>query len=212
MLESSCSDTDPDQFKQAVFRVTALIVTSEGPGRRLLHSVCWAPVRHFTEASLEASVACWEWLLAARPDLSGQFMQEMAAAWQMTVDLRLGMFAEDPEERSPLVHAEGDVIAPCPPFVVPHNIWTKFLSERVEVARYCSRDQVEVLASLLHRCLGLRVGARSPAISRHPAAIGPRFRLLSVGMALLQGDLLPNALAKSVLREKIYATALDYFR
>ena len=37
-------------------------------------------------------------------------------------------------------------------------------------------------------------------------------RLLSIGMSLLQGDLLPNTLAKSVLREKIYGTALDFFR
>ena len=52
-------------------------------------------------------------------------MQEMSAAWQMTVDMKLGMFAEDTEEQSPLVHVEGDAITPNPPFVMPHNIWTK---------------------------------------------------------------------------------------
>ena len=33
-------------------------------------------------------------------------MQEMSAAWQMTVDMKLGLFTEEPEEKSPLVHTE----------------------------------------------------------------------------------------------------------
>ena len=52
-------------------------------------------------------------------------MQEMSAAWQMTVDMKLGLFSEEIEEKSPLVHTEGDVPTPNTPYVVPHNIWTK---------------------------------------------------------------------------------------
>ena len=33
-----------------------------------------------------------------------------------------------------------------------------------------------------------------------------------MGMSLLQGDVMPNTAAKSVLRERIYSTTLDYFR
>ena len=38
------------------------------------------------------------------------------------------------------------------------------------------------------------------------------YRLLIMGMSLLQGDVMPNTAAKSVLRERIYSTTLDYFR
>ncbi len=36
-------------------------------------------------------------------------------------------------------------------------------------------------------------------------------RLLSIGLSLLQGDILANTMCKSVLRERVYAATLDYF-
>lgn len=63
---------DAENFKRAMFRVTALLVSSRHSDRKLLNALCMAPVRHFTESTMEAAVACWEWLLAARPDLSAQ--------------------------------------------------------------------------------------------------------------------------------------------
>ena len=55
-----------------MYRITALLVTTKGSDRRLLHCLCMAPVQHFNESAMEAAVACWEWLLAARQDLSAQ--------------------------------------------------------------------------------------------------------------------------------------------
>ena len=52
-------------------------------------------------------------------------MQEMSSAWQMTVDIKLGLFAEDKMQESPLIIKEGETRKPNPPFVLPHNMWTK---------------------------------------------------------------------------------------
>ena len=51
----------------------------------------------------------------------------MAAAWQMTVDMRLGLFQADSEEGNPLAVEEGKILAPNPPFIAPHNVWTKVM-------------------------------------------------------------------------------------
>ena len=53
-----------------------------------------------------------------------QFMQELSAAWQMTVDSRLGLFAPDKEQTSPLVYSQIDSLRPTPPSVLPHLLWT----------------------------------------------------------------------------------------
>ncbi|KAK3083088.1 hypothetical protein FSP39_013642 [Pinctada imbricata] len=208
---SKGDNLDIEDLVQAMFRVCAFLVSINAINKPLLHALCWAPVRHFAVRSMEAGVACWEWLLAARPDLSLEFLCEMSAAWQNTVDRRLGIFAEDVRKPDPLAKAEGEILSTDPPFSKPHHIWTQFLAERVEIARYSSEDQVSILCSLLHRSLSISVGKIPPPMSRHPQALGPRLRLLCMGLSLLQGDFLINTISKSVLRERVYAAALDFF-
>ncbi|XP_056020742.1 phosphatidylinositol 4-kinase alpha-like isoform X2 [Ostrea edulis] len=210
-LEASLKSKEDEKIIPSMFRVCAFLVSLPDINKQLLHSMCWAPVRNFSNRTMEAGVACWEWLLAARPDSSIEFLCEMAAAWQLTVDSKMGIFEEDRKKPDPLAKAENEVLSPDPPFAKPHHIWTKFLLERVEVARYSNEDQVNILSSLLSKSLSISVGRRPPPISRHPEAIGPRLRLLSMGLQLLQGSFLPNTTSKSVLRERIYAAALDYF-
>ncbi|XP_071790519.1 phosphatidylinositol 4-kinase alpha-like [Asterias amurensis] len=211
-LTKACQTGKEEALTNGIFRVCALLIYSEGLDRHLLHNLCWAPVRVFTAQSMEIAVACWEWLLAARPDLEMHFMREMAAAWQMTVERRMGMFSPDPDQPSPLAAASGeDIPLPNPPNTAPHDIWTLFLAQRLESVKYSRIGLVEIFTTMVHRSLSMRVGSKHSALCRHIAAIGPRFRLLSIGLSLLQGDTLANGTAKNVLRERIYAAVFDYF-
>lgn len=47
--------------------------------------MAWSQVELFTEAAMTTAVECWQWLVTARPDLELQFLQEMFAAWQVSV-------------------------------------------------------------------------------------------------------------------------------
>lgn len=162
-----------------------------GIHRRLLYTVAWSQVELFTEESLTTAVDCWQWILTARPDLKLRFLQEMLAAWQYTVDKRMGVFSPELEDVSPLAVYEGCKLGPNPPYVKPHEIWVGFLVELIETGKYCCQETVEMIALLLHRSLPISVG-QNDGLNRHVVAVGVRFKLLSCGLLLLQGDILPK--------------------
>jgi len=206
-----------EKFHDSIWKITGLIVALESDKslvvpRRLWFTIASAPVKLFRADVMTDIVECWHWLLSACPVQELVFLQEMVTAWHYTRSAKLGLFAPDSTEQGdPLAPTEDMTLKPCPPVTEPHDIWIKFLHERIEVAKYCSQDQIEMYCDLLQRTLEIQVGQPVAAMSRHVSAAGTRFRLLNCGMSLLQGDVLPKSLAKHVLRQRIYSCSLDFF-
>ncbi|KAL1122935.1 hypothetical protein AAG570_003260 [Ranatra chinensis] len=208
---TACRLKDNAMHHDTLWRATAMLATATDTPRKLLHIVAWSQVELFTAEAMTTAVQCWQWLITSRPSIELLWLEDMLTAWQYTVDKKLGLFSEETEEVSPLAAYEGCTLEPNPPFVRPHDIWIQFLYELIETAKYSSQEKVEMLVILLHRSLPMVVGGSEAHINRHIAAAAPRFRLLSCALSLLQSDVLPRSLSKNVLRERVYATCLDYF-
>ena len=183
---TSMEETDPkmpralEKFHDSIWKITGLIVSMNSDQklrvpRRLWFTIASAPVKLFRADAMADIVECWHWLLSACPDQELVFLQEMIAAWHFTRASRLGLFSPDPEDLgNPLAPSEDMVLKPRPPVTEPHDIWIKFLYERIDVAKYCSQDQIEMFSDLLQRTLEIQVGSRVASMSRHASAAGTR--------------------------------------
>ncbi len=88
----------------------------------------------------------------------------MTAAWQFAFERRMGLFSTEKDEEAsvsssstdttgscssnPLAVSEDSVLRPVAPTVEPHDLWIRFLIERIEIAKHCSQDQVELFAQV----------------------------------------------------------------
>eukprot|EP00095_Tigriopus_kingsejongensis_P007429 maker-scaffold443_size169656-snap-gene-0.12 protein:Tk07429 transcript:maker-scaffold443_size169656-snap-gene-0.12-mRNA-1 annotation:"phosphatidylinositol 4-kinase alpha isoform x1" len=200
------------KFHDALWKITSsLILLKPAIDDKLMFALTRSPLKVFHSATMKVIVECWNWLLSARPDIEMKFLQEMIFAWHSSQTM--GLFKKDEVKFSPLAPDEDMKVNlhPNTPDIEPHDIWIRFIQERIEVAKYCSQEQIIMFTHMLQRTLDISVGKEKMAMSRHIAAAGTRFRLLSCGMSLLQGDVLPKSIAKNVLRQRIYSASLDYF-
>ena len=101
-----------------------------------------------------------------------------------------------------------------PPNINAHRVWIKYFQERLDIAKYKSDFELELFFNLMHKTLSFSTDRiEDSCLNRHVSCVGLRFRFLVMAISLVQSSnsLIPNTIAKWVLRERIYYAAFNYF-
>lgn len=226
-MRVSCASRSEKSLREAMLKSAAYLIlmesneTSETWTRELVHELSASCCHLFTRQIVGAAIECWSWIISARGQtLEPLVSEEMINAWQMSVDLRLGMFSPTVHEPNPLAKEENDVLKPQPPpNIDAHRCWIKYLQERLDIAKYKSELELELFYALMHKTLSFSANTLDSTFNRHVSCVGLRFRFLVMALSFVQqqatiGNGSPNssiAISKWILRERIYYTALDYF-
>ncbi len=214
-MRECCSKKSEKRLKETMLKVAAYLCLKKDSERVLLHelSVCCSTL--FTKLVVETAIECWSWIISSRPEIEPMVVEEMINAWQMVSELRLGMFARNAHEPSPLAKEEKDVLKPRPPsHIDAHRVWIKYLNERLDIAKYKSEFETDLFFNLMHRTLCVSFeAANASLLNKHISCVGLRFRFLVMALSLVQStsSQLANTIAKWVLRERIYFVAFEYF-
>uniref|UniRef100_A0A094ZD16 Phosphatidylinositol 4-kinase alpha n=1 Tax=Schistosoma haematobium TaxID=6185 RepID=A0A094ZD16_SCHHA len=144
-----------------------LYVMKGDTARRLLQEICHSPLRLFTTEMLENALACWQWLIVGRPELTIQLLNELSDAWQITIHRRLGVFSvhnADDGEVLPLIVSDQIKYSPPKCNTGPHQLWSQFFSERLYVAQSSSQEQLDIFFDLLQKTLAGEIASLNKSI------------------------------------------------
>ena len=82
----------------------------------------------------------------------------MISAWHSTQHLKLGLFSDAEANWCPLApdEASKNEMKPFKPEnIEAHDLWIKFIQERIEIAKYCSQEQIFMFSHMLQRTLDI---------------------------------------------------------
>ncbi|CDW56508.1 phosphatidylinositol 4 kinase alpha [Trichuris trichiura] len=222
-FNDACAQNDIPNLKKSLLRMCSLFILTPGVCRILLRTICFAPTKVFNVDIMELCVSCWNWILSSKEGIEAEFFQEFDFAWHAQATMRLGFFRQEPPPVDPLAVRSSKELTPNPPFVKPHKALVQFITESVNTAKFCNRNLVDIFFHFFLRSFSPSISVRTeqmvgchscePAcqFSRHVAAAGARFHLLTSALGLLQCNIAICGTAKCLLRRRIYAVALDYF-
>lgn len=124
-FDYSCKQNDINLHKDTVYKISALLIVNthnKKYDRKLLRSLCWAPLHLFHEETIDSVVDCWKWVLSAKPEIELQLIQEIVSAWNCTVDKNLGIFSINQEVGNFYL---SNIKKTPPPEIGAHGQWIK---------------------------------------------------------------------------------------
>ena len=131
----------------------------------------------------------------------------MISAWHSSQHLKLGLFSDAEADWCPLAPDEvsKNAMRPFKPEnIETHDLWIRFIQERIDIAKYCSQEQIYMFSHMLQRTLDISIGRKRqgrhgnrdkvlPTMSRHITTVGKIFR----------GHFKPNQMSQRIILDTV---------
>ena len=182
--------------------------------KELMFILCNAPITVFSGSSIQAAVFCWRWMITLSSELALYLLVNMKSAWSSTIESKKGLFSQSNPDCVLKGEMPGMVFSAKHPketpavkaSTIPHKLWIEFLDDSFEVIKNLQRGCLRAFASMINSSL-----ANPSAITVTPSSFAPRFRLLLVGLKVVQSKSFKSIELVELLRDRIYAAAFAWF-
>ncbi|KAI8052348.1 hypothetical protein BDF22DRAFT_743918 [Syncephalis plumigaleata] len=181
----------PTELSEQLHRAAVYLISNKEINYKLLDYICDTPVAVFTSEAMRAATSVWLWLCLAKPEIEPFLAVKVTLCWSDMLRARKGIFSDEYDLPSPMVrkmhyapseknprHRQNRAAARS---FSAHNIWIKYFANHFEVVRMRNQDLVRFFTTTLTNTFYNRDN-----FSTHPLAREPIFRLIRLGLRVLE--------------------------
>jgi hypothetical protein len=174
----------------------------------LMNALVWAPVRVFKATAMQTALACWSWLVSARPDSETRMMHDMQQAWFWCISEHRGLFSTQhgaPQGVEAIFASKQDEGAARLSRAM--RLWLEYLSQRLTVVEQRSLSQAQLISTMVNHAL-----LNASSWCQHPSMWATKYKLCCLALQLLHTQgVLTNVHHELVLRARLFDALLQDF-
>lgn len=205
------------ELRDVLRRAAALLCRSKMAQSAIVHHLVNIPFQIFTKASIKLGISLWLGVIHENPRMEPRILTEIAQAWEITIDRRVGVFSDHFHHQDPFYvkqeFAPSDKEALlrqqqiAQNLISPHLRVHQFFSSHFNAVRLGSLNTQRTLIRMTSKTLeGFR------KIRGHPLTREIHFHVVLLALQMLRFSTCLTRTALWQLKDQILSTGLHWFR
>ncbi|OAF70457.1 PI4-kinase alpha [Intoshia linei] len=217
-LYISVENKDLNLYTKAVMRIAAYVIKYSQNSRQLLKEMCFS-VANFPSSEPAIVLAdALNWILAIKRNLTHNILFTVVSCWVHMMDRKLGIYAPVLDKCETIIHKDPKIQADIEKNLLFEETQSKlldFINQCMSLAKYDDWQIIRIFIRFFNITLSYYVGPHIRGhlnlMSRSIRLAGTRFKILHMAMLFLHDEIIVDPCIKCLLRQRVYATAFDYF-
>ncbi|KAI5818864.1 hypothetical protein BZA77DRAFT_306621 [Pyronema omphalodes] len=209
--------TSTEDVRDMLRKAASLVCSSEKDQGTLIRHLVGMPFAVFTKEAIKVGMLLWTGVIGEKPELATRMLAEIARNFELTVEKKMGLFAEDfaisdafdvkmeyaPSDKDQHNTEQQTAID----LLSPHIRLIQMLSSHYHANRHGNPHIQKMFLRLIHISLnGLKTA------TGHPLAREARFQLVLLGLQILKYSTGLTERQQYSLKELIISAGLSWFK